>query len=128
MAVALCSDAARHSSHSLGGFGQGCQPGVLVGGVGTAAPDAQRIQAGAAVSGDIRRIGAAAEHSGFQLQQTVFREDGVGSSCFFNLYAEYIMQNARLDETQDRIKISGRNINNLRYPNDTTIMAESKEE
>ena len=50
------------------------------------------------------------------------------SSCFFNLYAEYIMQNARLDETQDRIKISGRNINNLRYPNDTTIMAESKEE
>ena len=38
------------------------------------------------------------------------------------------MQNARLDETQDRIKISGRNINNLRYPNDTTIMAESKEE
>ena len=38
------------------------------------------------------------------------------------------MQNARLDETQDRIKISGRNINNLRYPNDTIIMAESKEE
>ena len=38
------------------------------------------------------------------------------------------MQNARLDETQDKIKISGRNINNLRYPNDTTIMAESKEE
>ena len=50
------------------------------------------------------------------------------SDCFFNLYAENIMQNARLDETQARIKISGRNINNLRYPDDTTIMAESKEE
>ena len=43
-------------------------------------------------------------------------------------YAEYIMQNARLDEAQARIKISGRNINNLRYADDTTIMAESKEE
>ena len=50
------------------------------------------------------------------------------SSCFFNLYVEYIMQSARLDETQARSKTSGRNINNLRYPNDTTIMAESKEE
>ena len=48
--------------------------------------------------------------------------------CLFNLYAEYIMQNARLDEAQAEIKISGRNINNLRYADDTTIMAESKEE
>ena len=48
--------------------------------------------------------------------------------CLFNLYAEYIMQNARLDETQAGIKISGRNINNLRYTDDTTLMAESEEE
>ena len=50
------------------------------------------------------------------------------SPCLFNLYAEYIMQNARLDETQAGIKIAGRNINNLRYADDTTLMAESKEE
>ena len=49
------------------------------------------------------------------------------SPCLFNLYAEYIMQNARLDEAQDGIKIAGRNINNLRYADDTTLMAESKE-
>ena len=48
--------------------------------------------------------------------------------CLFNLYAEYIMQNAGLDEAQAEIKIAGRNINNLRYANDTTLMAESKEE
>ena len=45
----------------------------------------------------------------------------------FNLHAEYIMQNARLAEAQDGIKIVGRNINNLRYADDTTLMAESKE-
>ena len=45
----------------------------------------------------------------------------------FNLYAEYIMQNARLDEAQTGIKIAGRNINNLRYADDTTLMAESEE-
>ena len=49
-------------------------------------------------------------------------------TLFFNLYAEYIMQNARLYEAQAEIKISGRNINNLRYADDTTLMAESKEE
>ena len=48
--------------------------------------------------------------------------------CLFNLYAEYIRQNARLDEAQAGIEISGRNINNLRYADDTTLMAESKEE
>ena len=48
--------------------------------------------------------------------------------CLFNLYAEYIMQNARLGEAQAGIKIAGRNINNLRYADDITIMAESKEE
>ena len=46
----------------------------------------------------------------------------------FNLYAEYIMQNARMDEAQAGIKIAGRNINNLRYADDTTLMAESEEE
>ena len=50
------------------------------------------------------------------------------SPCLFNLYAEYIMQNAWLDEAQAGIKIAGRSINNLRYPNDTTLMAESEEE
>ena len=50
------------------------------------------------------------------------------SSCLFNLYAEYIRRNAGLDEAQAGIKISGRNINNLRYRDDTTLMAESKEE
>ena len=49
------------------------------------------------------------------------------SSCLFNFYAEYIMQNARLDETQAAIRIAGRNINNLRYADDITLMAESKE-
>ena len=49
------------------------------------------------------------------------------SPCLFNLYAEYIIQNAWLDEVQAGIKISGRNINNLRYADDTTLMAESKE-
>ena len=48
--------------------------------------------------------------------------------CLFNLYAEYIMQNARLDESQAGTKASKRNINNLRYVDDTTLMAESKEE
>ena len=46
----------------------------------------------------------------------------------FNLYAEYIKQNARLDEAKAGIKIAGRNINNLRYADDTTLMAESEEE
>ena len=50
------------------------------------------------------------------------------TTSIFNLYAEQIMQNARLDEAQAGIKISGRNINNLRYAHDTTLMAESKEE
>ena len=50
------------------------------------------------------------------------------SPCLFNLYAEYIRQNARLDEAQTGIKIAGRNIKNLRYVDDTTLMAESKEE
>ena len=50
------------------------------------------------------------------------------SPCLFNLNAGYIMQYARLDEAQARIKIGGRNINNLRYADDTTLMADSEEE
>ena len=50
------------------------------------------------------------------------------SPCLSNLYAEYIMRNARLDEVQAGIKTAGRNVNNLRYTDDTTLMAESEEE
>ena len=53
---------------------------------------------------------------------------GVCQGCLFNLYAEYIMRNAVLDEAHTGIKIAGRNINNLRYADDTTLMAESEEE
>ena len=49
------------------------------------------------------------------------------SPCLFNLYAEYIMRNAGLDEAQARIKIAGRNVNNFRYADETTLMAESEE-
>ena len=55
-------------------------------------------------------------------------QGGILSPCLFNLYVEYIMQNAGLDEAQAGIKIAGRNINNLRYANDMTVMAESEEE
>ena len=50
------------------------------------------------------------------------------SPCLFNFYAEYIMQNVRLDDSQAGIKISWKNINNLKYADDTTLMAETKEE
>ena len=50
------------------------------------------------------------------------------SPCLFSLYAEYIMRNARMNEAQARIKIAARNINNLKYADDNTLMAESKEE
>ena len=50
------------------------------------------------------------------------------AGCLFNFYAEYIMWNARLNEAQVGIKIAGRNINNIRYADDTTLMAESEEE
>ena len=56
------------------------------------------------------------------------RQGCILSPCLFNLYAEYIMRNAGLDEAQAGIKIAGRNINNLKYADDTTIMAESEEE
>ena len=57
-----------------------------------------------------------------------YKEACILSPCLFNLYAEYIMRNAGLDEAQAGIKIAGRNINNLRYADDTTLMAESEEE
>ena len=63
----------------------------------------------------------------FQIGKGV-RKGCVLSPCLFNLYAEYIMRNAGLEEMQAGIKIAGRNINNLRYADDTTLMAESEEE
>ena len=63
----------------------------------------------------------------FQIGKGV-RQGGILSPCSFNLYAEYIMRNAGLKEAQAGIKISGRNINNLKYADDTTLMAESEEE
>ena len=56
------------------------------------------------------------------------RQGCILSPCLFNLYTDYIMQNARLNESQTGIKIAGRNINNLRYADDTTLTTESKEE
>ena len=58
----------------------------------------------------------------------VFHHGCILSPCLFNLYAEYIMRNAGVEEAQAGIKISGRNINNLRYADDTMFMAESEEE
>ena len=62
----------------------------------------------------------------FQIGKGV-RQGCILSPCFFNLYAEYIMRNAGLEEAQAGIKIAGRNINNLRYADDTTLMAEREE-
>ena len=56
------------------------------------------------------------------------RQGCILSPCLYDLYAEYIMWNARLDEAQDGINIAGRNISNLRYADDTTLMAKSEEE
>ena len=56
------------------------------------------------------------------------RQGCILSPCLFNFYAEYIMRNAGLEETQAEIKVAGRNTNNLRYADDTTLMAESEEE
>ena len=62
----------------------------------------------------------------FQIRKGVLR-GFILSPCLFNLNAEYIMRNARLDEAQAGVKIAERNINNLRYADDTTLMAESEE-
>ena len=63
----------------------------------------------------------------FQIGKGV-RQGCILSPCLFNFYAEYIMRNTELEEAQAGIKIAGRNINNLRYADDTTLMAESEEE
>ena len=63
----------------------------------------------------------------FQIGKGV-HQGSILSPCLFNFYAEYIMRNARLDEAQAGIKIAGRNINNLKYADSTTLMAESREE
>ena len=64
-----------------------------------------------------------------QLELDMEQQTGcILSPCLFNLYAEYIMRNTGLGETQVGIKIAGRNINNLRYADDTTLIAESEEE
>ena len=67
------------------------------------------------------------EQNLFQIRKGV-HQGCILSPCSFNLYAEYIRRNAGLDEAQAGIKIAGRNINNLRYADDTTLMAESEEE
>ena len=64
--------------------------------------------------------------TGSKLGKTICQ--GTLAPCLFNLYAEYIRRNAGLDEAQAGIKIARRNINNLRYADDTTLLAESKEE
>ena len=63
----------------------------------------------------------------FQVEKGV-RQGCISSPCLFNLYAEYIMRNAGLEEAQAGIKIAGRNVNNVRYADDTTLMAESEKE
>ena len=63
----------------------------------------------------------------FQIRKGVY-QGSILSPCLFNLYEMYIMRNAWLEEAQAGIKIAGRNINNLRYADDTTLMAESEEE
>ena len=63
----------------------------------------------------------------FQIRKGV-HQSYILSPCLFNLHAEYIIRNAELDEAQAEIKIAGRNISNLRYADDTTLMAESEEE
>jgi len=67
------------------------------------------------------------QQTGFQNGKEV-HQGSILSPCLFNLYAEYIMRHARLDETQAGIKIVRRNISKLRYADDTTLMAESEED
>jgi len=63
----------------------------------------------------------------FQIRKAVW-QGYILSPCLFNFYVEYIMRNARLDESQAGIKTAGRNINNLRYAEDTTLIAENEDE
>ena len=66
--------------------------------------------------------------TGSKLEKEYIKAVYILSPCLFNFYAGYIMENARLDDSQAGIKIAGRNISNLRYADDTTLMAESEEE
>ena len=75
-----------------------------------------------------RRGGPASGTTGWLQIGKGVRQGCILSPCLFNLYAEYIMRNAGLEETQAGIKIAGRNISNLRYADDTTLRAESEEE
>ena len=68
------------------------------------------------------------KQTGSKLRKEYIKAAYCHPACLFNLYAEYIMPNTELDEAQAGIKIARRNINNLRYAEDTTHMAESKEE
>ena len=68
------------------------------------------------------------QQTGSKLEREYIKAVYCHPTYLFNLYAEYIMWNARLDDAQAGIKIAGRNINNLRYADDSTLMAESKEE
>ena len=74
-----------------------------------------------------QQLGLDMEQDWFQIGKGE-RQGCILSPCLFNLYAEYITRNARLEEAQAGIKIAGRNINNFRYVDDTTFMAESEEE
>ena len=78
----------------------------------------------------LMRMKQGSEKVGLKLNipKTKIMASSILSPCLFNLYAEYIIQYARLDKAQTRIKIAGRNINNLRYAYDTTLMVESEEE
>ena len=77
----------------------------------------------------IVRVTREAQHCGTWLQLSLLVRQGcILSPCLFNLYAEYIMRNPGLEEAQAGIKIAGRNINTLKYADDTTLMAESEEE
>ena len=84
-------------------------------------------------NGDLLYGSGNSKRASVSTQTVGMRRDGKegqngGNICIPNLHAEYIMRNTRLEETQARIKIAGRNINNLRYADDTTLMAESEEE
>ena len=68
------------------------------------------------------------QQTGSKLGKEYVYQGCILAQCLFNLYAEYIMRNAKLDEAQARMKIATRNINNPRYADDTTLMAESEEE
>ena len=76
----------------------------------------------------IRRNRTEREKDGLVQNWETVHQGCILSPCLFNLYAEYIMRNAGLEETQAGIKTARRNINNLRYADDTTLMAESEEE